>query len=119
MRANPYVSIHFLTDPSAEVARPELVHYRVLFGPPRHADLTEPLLRLLDLRDPHDRSLGLKILHSGAIIDELNAPERVLLRFGPRRCRPHPQPHIRRSVRLRRPARRRSRRAPERPRPPV
>jgi len=38
-------------------ARPELVHYRVLFGPPRHADLIEHLRRRLEMRDPHDRSL--------------------------------------------------------------
>ena len=57
-------------------ARPELVHYRVLFGPPRHADLTEHLRRLLELRDPHDRSLGLKTLHIGVITDEPNTPER-------------------------------------------
>ncbi len=57
-------------------ARPELVHYRVLFGPPRHTDLTAHLLRLLDLRDPHDRSLGLKTLHIGMVTDELKTPER-------------------------------------------
>ena len=57
-------------------ARPELVHYRVLFGPPRHADLAEHLRRLLEMRDPHDRSVGLKTLHIGVIADEPNTPER-------------------------------------------
>jgi hypothetical protein len=45
--------------------RPELVHYRVLFGPPRHQVLKDHLLRLVTIRDPHDRSLGLKTLHIG------------------------------------------------------
>ncbi len=60
---------------SALGARPELVHYRVLFGPPRHAVLTDHLLRLLDLRDPADRSLG-KTLHIGMVVDDPSTPER-------------------------------------------
>ncbi len=60
---------------SALIARPELVHYRVLFGPPRHAVLTEHLLRLLDHRDPADRSLG-KTLHVGMVVEDPSAPER-------------------------------------------
>ena len=56
--------------------RPELVHYRVLFGPPRHQVLTDHLLRLLMLRDPHDRSLGVKTLHLGIVDDDPGAPER-------------------------------------------
>lgn len=56
--------------------RPELVHYRVLFGPPRHQVLTDHLLRLLTLRDPHDRSLGVKTLHIGVVDDDPGAPER-------------------------------------------
>ena len=68
--------IYLKTIESVLTARPELVHYRVLFGPPRHTDLTEHLRRLLDLRDPHDRSFGLKTLHIGLITDELNTPER-------------------------------------------
>ncbi|MGQ0777023.1 MAG: hypothetical protein ACT4NY_21840 [Pseudonocardiales bacterium] len=55
--------------------RPELVHYRVLFGPPRHPALTDHLLRLLKLRDPADRSLG-KTLHIGMVIDDPGTPER-------------------------------------------
>lgn len=56
-------------------AHPELVHYRVLFGPPRHAVLTDHLLRLLDLRDPADRSLG-KTLHIGMVVEDPSTPER-------------------------------------------
>lgn len=56
--------------------RPELVHYRVLFGPPRHQVLAGHLQRLLTLRDPHDRSLGLKTLHLGIVDDDPGAPER-------------------------------------------
>lgn len=56
--------------------RPELVHIRVLFGPPRHQVLKEHLMRLLQLRDPHDRSLGLKTLHIGIVDDDPGTPER-------------------------------------------
>ncbi|WP_143174456.1 helix-turn-helix domain-containing protein [Streptoalloteichus hindustanus] len=56
--------------------RPELVHYRVLFGPPRHPVLREHLLRLVTIRDPHDRSLGVKTLHIGIVDDDLRTPER-------------------------------------------
>ncbi|MFE0023593.1 helix-turn-helix domain-containing protein [Amycolatopsis sp. NPDC059021] len=59
-------------------ARAELVHYRVLFGPPRHQVLKDHLLRLLELRDPHDRSRGLKTLHIGMIDDDPGTPERFL-----------------------------------------
>jgi predicted transcriptional regulator/transcriptional regulator with XRE-family HTH domain len=58
------------------VERPELVHYRVLFGPPRHQVLKDHLLRLIKLRDPHDRSLGLKTLHIGLVDDDPGTPER-------------------------------------------
>ncbi len=56
--------------------RPELVHYRILFGPPRHQVLTDHLLRLVTLRDPRDRSLGLKTLHIGIVEDDPGTPER-------------------------------------------
>lgn len=56
--------------------RPKLVHYRVLFGPPRHQVLKNHLLRLVTIRDPHDRSLGLKTLHIGVIEDDPGTPER-------------------------------------------
>ncbi|MGH3938466.1 MAG: hypothetical protein ACRDTG_07480 [Pseudonocardiaceae bacterium] len=56
--------------------QPELVHYRVLFGPPRHQVLKDHLLRLVTIRDPHDRSLGLKTLHIGIVEDDPDTPER-------------------------------------------
>jgi transcriptional regulator with XRE-family HTH domain len=56
--------------------RPELVHYRVLFGPPRHQVLKDHLLRLITIRDPHDRSLGVKTLHIGLVDDDPGTPER-------------------------------------------
>lgn len=55
--------------------RQELVHYRVLYGPPRHQVMRDHLLRLLALRDPADRSLGLKTLHIGLVQDD-RSPER-------------------------------------------
>jgi transcriptional regulator with XRE-family HTH domain len=71
-RDTPY--LHMIENVLAE--RPELVHYRVLFGPPRHSELREHLLRLLELRDPADRSLGLKTLHIGIVDDDPGTPER-------------------------------------------
>lgn len=56
--------------------RPALVHYRVLFGPPHHQILRDHLLRLLELRDPDDRGLGVKTMHLGIVEDTLTAPER-------------------------------------------
>lgn len=55
--------------------RPYLVFYRVLFGPPRHPVLVRHLLELLSLRDPRDRSHGVKTLNLG-VIDEEDVPER-------------------------------------------
>ncbi|MDY0810668.1 helix-turn-helix transcriptional regulator [Kitasatospora purpeofusca] len=43
--------------------RLDLVHYRVLFGPPRHRALSDHLERLLTLRDPSERRNGVKTLH--------------------------------------------------------
>ncbi|RNL86999.1 XRE family transcriptional regulator [Halostreptopolyspora alba] len=54
--------------------RPSLVHYRLLFGPPRTHALADHLKRLLEIRDPHDRSLGMKTLHIGLI--DTDIPER-------------------------------------------
>src|SRR6202034_3902065 len=42
--------------------RPSLVYYRALFDPPHHQVLNGHLLELLRLRDPGDRSLGVKVL---------------------------------------------------------
>jgi hypothetical protein len=47
-----------------------------LFGPSRRQVLTDHLLRLLTIRDPHDRSLGLKTLHIGIVDNDPGAPER-------------------------------------------
>ena len=56
--------------------RPGLVCYRVLFGPPRHQVLKDHLARLVELRDPADRSLGVKTLHIGLVEDTDGSPER-------------------------------------------
>jgi transcriptional regulator with XRE-family HTH domain len=56
--------------------RPTLVYYRVLFGPPHHQVLKDHLVRLLELRDPTDRSLGIKTLHLGFVGDLTGSPER-------------------------------------------
>jgi len=61
---------------TALAQRPALVHYRVLFGPPHHQVLKDHLIRLLELRDPHDRSLGIKTLHLGLVNDPDGSPER-------------------------------------------
>ncbi|MEU4504907.1 hypothetical protein [Streptomyces sp. NPDC024089] len=42
---------------------PDLVHYQVLYGPPRHRALADHLTRLLELRDPSARRNGVKTLH--------------------------------------------------------
>ncbi|MEV7008702.1 helix-turn-helix transcriptional regulator [Streptosporangium sp. NPDC051022] len=55
--------------------RPDLVYYRVLFGPPHHRVLKAHLVRLLELRDPDDRSVGVKTLRLGLVDDPLT-PER-------------------------------------------
>jgi transcriptional regulator with XRE-family HTH domain len=56
--------------------RPGLVCYRVLFGLPRHQVLKDHLARLVQLRDPTDRSLGVKTLHIGLVEDTDESPER-------------------------------------------
>lgn len=56
--------------------RPALVCYRVLFGPPHHQVLKDHLMTLLQLRDPGDRSLGVKTLHLGLVEDVTASPER-------------------------------------------
>lgn len=55
---------------------PQIVHYRVLFGPPRHHLLTDHLLRLVKLRGPDSWDLGVKTLNIGIIDNELDMPER-------------------------------------------
>ena len=44
---------------------PQLVHYRVLFGPPHHQVLKDHLVQLLKMRSPADRSQGFKTIHLG------------------------------------------------------
>jgi transcriptional regulator with XRE-family HTH domain len=55
--------------------RPTLVHYRILFGPPFNQVLHDHLARLLELRDPDDRSHGMKTLHVG-LVEGIGFPER-------------------------------------------
>lgn len=57
---------------------PDLVHYRVLYGPPRHRALTDHLVRLLRLRDPQARRNGVKTLHLG-IVEPTEALERFFV----------------------------------------
>jgi hypothetical protein len=63
---------------AALAERPLLVCYRVLFGPPHHQILKDHLLALLRLRDPGDRSLGVKTLHLGMVEDVTASPERFI-----------------------------------------
>lgn len=50
--------------------RPRLVHYRLLYGPPRHVLLKHHLLRLLEICDPFDRTeSGVQRLHIGLAPD--------------------------------------------------
>lgn len=58
---------------------PDLVHHRVLFGPPRHQILADHLSRLLTLRDPADRRNGQKTLHIGIVDETADAPERFFV----------------------------------------
>jgi len=56
-------------------ARPRLVHWRVLCGPPRKRFLLDHLLQLLELRNPKDRTYGVQTLNIAMV--ELGAePER-------------------------------------------
>ncbi|MFD5088573.1 XRE family transcriptional regulator [Kitasatospora sp. NPDC058406] len=57
--------------------RPTLVHHRVLYGPSRNRVLTEHLLALTRLRDPSERTGGVKTLHIGVV--EGNQPERFFV----------------------------------------
>ena len=61
---------------TAVAQHPDLVHYRVLYGPPRHRALADHLLRLLELRDPSARRNGVKTLHIGVV-----EPTKALERF--------------------------------------
>ncbi|MFM9540140.1 helix-turn-helix domain-containing protein [Streptomyces turgidiscabies] len=63
---------------TAVAQHPDLVHYRVLYGPPRHRALTDHLLRLLELRDPSARRNGVKTLHIG-LVEPTEALERFFV----------------------------------------
>ncbi|MFD4830644.1 XRE family transcriptional regulator [Streptomyces uncialis] len=63
---------------SAVAERPDLVHYRVLYGPPRHRALADHLVRLLELRDPSARRNGMKTLHIG-LVEPAEALERFFV----------------------------------------
>ncbi|MFE1190148.1 helix-turn-helix domain-containing protein [[Kitasatospora] papulosa] len=63
---------------TAVAQQPDLVHYRVLYGPPRHRGLSEHLVRLLELRDPGERRNGVKTLHIG-LVEPLEAMERYFV----------------------------------------
>ncbi|MFE6782109.1 XRE family transcriptional regulator [Streptomyces sp. NPDC057680] len=52
---------------SAVAQNPDLVHTRVLYGPPRHPELAEHLLRLMELRDPAERRNGVRTLNIGLV----------------------------------------------------
>ncbi|MEV6777846.1 XRE family transcriptional regulator [Streptomyces syringium] len=63
---------------TAVAQHPDLVHYRVLYGPPRHRGLSDHLVRLLELRDPAARRNGVKTLHIG-VVDQPGVPERFFV----------------------------------------
>ncbi|WP_329127400.1 XRE family transcriptional regulator [Streptomyces sp. NBC_01465] len=63
---------------TAVAQRPNLVHYRVLYGPPCHQELQAHLLRLLELRDPRARHNGIKTLHIG-LVEPWSAMERYFV----------------------------------------
>ncbi len=60
-------------------AVPKLVHHRVLFGVPHHRVLKDHLRRLLELRDPEDRSHGFKTIHLGLFNDYMRQFETFIL----------------------------------------
>jgi transcriptional regulator with XRE-family HTH domain len=52
---------------TAVAQNPDLVHTRVLYGPPRHPELTDHLARLMELRDPAARRNGVRTLSIGIV----------------------------------------------------
>ncbi|MFD3970361.1 hypothetical protein [Streptomyces cyaneofuscatus] len=63
---------------TAVAQQPDLVHYRVLYGPPRHEELTDHLVRLLKLRDPGVRRNGLRTLRIG-VVEQREVMERYFV----------------------------------------
>ncbi len=69
----------YLSCIEARLARqPALVHYRVLFGPPRSQILKDHLLRLIQIRHPQDRSQGAKTIFIGVFDDFQREPENFI-----------------------------------------
>ncbi|MDT5027452.1 MAG: hypothetical protein QOE61_3878 [Micromonosporaceae bacterium] len=64
---------------TAVAEHPQLVHHRILFGPPHHPCLVDHLKRLLELRDPADKSHGVKSLNIAIVDDTVEAPERFFV----------------------------------------
>jgi len=54
---------------------PTLIHYRVMAHPPFKAVFQQHLLRLLEIRNPADRSQGHKTIHVGIYRDVIHQPE--------------------------------------------
>jgi hypothetical protein len=63
---------HLARVEAAVADRPTLIHYRVLYGPPRHAALKNHLLRLVGVR------AGAPTLHIGMVHDLLHDGERFI-----------------------------------------
>ncbi|MFB6524858.1 XRE family transcriptional regulator [Streptomyces sp. NPDC056399] len=63
---------------TAVAQNPDLVHTRVLYGPPRHPELAEHLVRLVELRDPAARRNGVRTLSIG-LVDRGETVERFFL----------------------------------------
>ncbi|MEU7017238.1 XRE family transcriptional regulator [Streptomyces sp. NPDC046385] len=77
---------------TAVAQNPDLVHTRVLYGPPRHHELVEHLTRLMELRDPAGRRNGARTLSIG-IVDRAEMPERFFVASERRAVVPLPSLH--------------------------
>src|SRR5260370_42130523 len=63
----------------AVAARPDLVHYRILIGPPHHQVLKDHLLRLAELGQAESRRHGPKTLFVGMLEDLTRDAERFFV----------------------------------------
>ncbi|MGH2705150.1 MAG: hypothetical protein ACRDJ4_08655 [Actinomycetota bacterium] len=69
----------YLTCIEAKLARqPDVVHYRVLFGPPRWQVFKDHLQRFLQIRDPESRRAGNKTVFVGMFDDLSKEPENFI-----------------------------------------
>ena len=69
----------YLTCIEAKLARqPDVVHYRVLFGPPRRQVFKDHLQHLLQIRDPESRRAGNKTIFVGMFDDLSKEPENFI-----------------------------------------